>query len=217
MSVGFDPSTDFETITDGLEAVTLNRRGSSSNVSVTSALQRAVSTSEVAGSDGQYTQGDVRWHLPGAEVPSTAPPRIGDSIVDAAGDYWVILSQRLDTLTARWRCVTRNLAVQYGLDDTITIEVAAYTKGTGGAAEQGWSTWKTTRARIQEIRSDNGEREGARQTARIYEIYIATDYAVNHTHRVKDSKGTYYAVTGSSGVGEVGELQTVDATEWRQT
>ena len=95
--------------------------------------------------------------------------------------------------------------------------MAAYSKGTGGAAEHAWSTWKTTRARIQEIGTDRSVREGARQTDKTYAIFIATDYAVDHTHRIKDSKGTYYDVIGSSGVGEVGELQTIDATEWRQT
>ncbi len=215
MSVGFDPSTDFETITDGLEAVTLNRRGSSADVSVTNALQRDVTTSEIAASDGQYTQGDVRWHLPAAEVSAT--PKIGDNIVDAAGDYWAVLNVQLATLSNRWRCITRNVAVQYGLDDRVTIEIAAFAKGTGGAAERTWTVYKTARANIIETTADTEVREGASRTAKQYEIVIVTDTDIGHQHRIKDEKGTYYTIVGSTGQDNVGALQTVQATEWRQT
>jgi hypothetical protein len=215
MSVGFDPSTDFETITDGLEAVTLNRRGSSSNVSVTNALQRAVTTSEVEASNGQYTQGDVRWHLPKAEVAAT--PKIGDSIVDAGDTWWVILTVQEATLSARWRCVSRDVIVQYGLDDTVTIEVAAYSKGDGGAAERSWSTYRTARARIQEVTADAEDREGARRTARQYDIFIVTDLELGHEHRIRGSDGTLYNITGNTGVQDVSALQAIQATEWRHT
>ncbi len=215
MSVGFDPSIDFETITDGLEAITLNRRGSSSNVSVTNALQRAVTTSEIEASNGQYTQGDVRWHLPVAEVAAT--PKIGDSIVDTGDSWWVILTVQEATLSARWRCVSRDVVVQYGLDDTLTIEVAAYSKGDGGAAERSWSTYKTARGRIQEVTADAEDREGARRTARQYDIFLVTDVTIDHTHRIKGVDGTLYNITGNSGVDDLGALQSVQATEWRQT
>lgn len=215
MSVGFDPSTDFETITDGLEAVTLNRRGSSLNVSITNALQRAVTTSEIEASNGQYTQGDVRWHMPAAEVTTT--PKIGDSIVDAGGTWWGVLTVQEATLSARWRCVSRNVIVQYGLDDTVTIEVAAFSKGDGGAAERSWSTYRTARARIQKITADAEDREGARRTATQYDIFVVTDVTLDHTHRIKGVDGTLYQVTGNTGVDDIGALQVVQATEWRQT
>ena len=215
MSVEFDPSTDFEDITDGLQAVTLNRRGSSSNVAVAKALQRAVTTSEVAASDGQYTQGDVRWHLPIAEVADA--PKIGDSIVDAAEDYWEVMTVQLATLSKRWLCVSRNVIVMYGLDDRVTIEVAAFSKGTGGAAERSWSTYKQVRANIIETTADTEVREGASRTAKQYDIVIVTDIAIGHQHRIKDEKGKLYTIVGTTGQDEVGALQTVQATEWRQT
>jgi hypothetical protein len=214
MSVGFDPSTDFETITDGLEPVTLNRRGSSANVSIAKALQRAVTTGEVEASNGQYTQGDVRWHLPKAEVTDT--PKIGDSIVDAGGTYWAILTVQEATLSARWRCVSRDVVIQYGLDDTLTIEVATYVKGDGGAAERTWSTFKTARGRIQELTSDVEDREGARRMATQFDIFIMTDIDFDQNHRIKGVDGKLYNVTGNTGVGDISALQVVQATEWRQ-
>ena len=51
------PGTDFVDVIDGLEAVTLNRRGSSSDVSVTSALQRNVSTAELAPYGRAFVEG----------------------------------------------------------------------------------------------------------------------------------------------------------------
>lgn len=215
MSVGFDPSTDFETITDGLEPVTMNRRNSSLNVSVTHAFQRAVITSEVEASNGQYTQGDVGWHFPKTEVSTT--PKIGDSIVDAGGTWWAVLTVKEEELLGCWKCVSRNVIVQYGLDDTVTIEVAAYSKGDGGAAERSWSTYRTARARIQKITADAEDREGARRTAAQYDIFVVTDVTIDHNHRIKGVDGTYYQITGNTGVDDVGALQVVQATEWRQT
>ena len=179
------------------------------------ALQRAVTTSEVAASDGQYTQGDVRWHLPIAEVADA--PKIGDSIVDAAEDYWEVMTVQLATLSKRWLCVSRNVIVMYGLDDRVTIEVAAFSKGTGGAAERSWSTYKQVRANIIETTADTEVREGASRTAKQYDIVIVTDIAIGHQHRIKDEKGKLYTIVGTTGQDEVGALQTVQATEWRQT
>ena len=94
MSVGFDPSTDFEDITDGLEAVTLNRRGSTPNTSIAHALRRKV-TQGIAGkheaqtSDGQYSINDIAWHLPDAEVGDD--PLVSDSVIDRDNNRHTIL------------------------------------------------------------------------------------------------------------------------------
>jgi hypothetical protein len=214
MTLTFTPGTDFEDVCDGLEAVTLNRRGSSDDVSVTSALQRNVSTTEIAASDGKYQAGDVRWHLPIAEVATT--PKLGDSIVDAAGDYWKILAVRLDTLGRRWRCMTRNLVIAHGLNDTVTIEEATYAKGTGGAMERTYHVWRSgVRARIQEVDTSMETDGGAKRTAKRYQIYLEDDYAVTHNHRIKDRQGNKYKIVGAGNKAELGQCQVVEATEWR--
>ncbi len=214
MTVTFAPGTDFVDVVDGLEAVTLNRRGSSSNVSVTSALQRSVSTAEIAGSDGKYRAGDVRWHLPVSEVSST--PRLGDWIVDAAAERWQVLEVRLDTLSTRWRCVTRNLAIAYGLDDTLVIEKAVYAKGTAGASEASYHVWRSgVRARIQEVAAVMGTEQETQRTAKRFEIFLEDDYAINHNHRIRDRRGNYYRIEGTGNKAELGQAQVVEATEWR--
>ena len=221
MSVGFDPGTDFEDVTDGLEAVTLTPRFSSSTTAVTKALQRAVTTAEVQASDGKYLASDVRWHLPVAEVSSR--PALGTRIVDDGGTYWIILDVQQATLSSRWRCICRNPAIAFGLDDTITIEVvAAYTKGDGGAPERTWKVWKAgVRARIQPVAMDVADEQGAQRTTTTYSIFVVEDfevsgdYAITHNHRIKDAKGTYYRITGFTDAEDIGGLQTIHAEEAR--
>ncbi len=214
MTVTFAPGTDFVDVVDGLEAVTLNRRGSSSNVSVASALQRNVSTTEIGASDGKYRAGDVRWHLPVSLVAST--PQLGDWIVDAALDRWQVLEVRLDTLSRRWRCVTRNLAIAYGLNDTVVIEEATYAKGTGGAAEATYHVWRAgVRARIQDVAAAIGTELETQRTAKRFQIFLEDDYDLTHNHRIRDRKGNYYKIQGTANKAALGQAQVVEASEWR--
>lgn len=209
MGVTFDPSTDFEDVVDGLEAVTLIRRGREPTA-ITDALQRALSTTEITASDGEYLAGDVRWHVPVVQL--VLDPRLGDRIKDAAGNYWTILSRRLDTLEHRWRLVCRDVAIAYGLNDTITILQASYSKGSGGAAEKTWTEWRTgVRARVQEIDAQVDTEHESRIIRRRFEVYIGSDLDVNHRHRVQAGDGTLYRVTGTSGKGQLGQLQTIQA------
>ena len=58
MTLAFDPSNDLVQVADGLEAVTLRRRGSTPGgpgTTIAHALRRSVSTREAAASDGRYT------------------------------------------------------------------------------------------------------------------------------------------------------------------
>lgn len=214
MSVGFDPSTDFQDITDGLETVTLDRRGSSDNVTVTAALQRKIATTEVVASDGKLRSGDVRWHLPRAQVTTT--PRLGDWIEDAAARRWQILQVDDATLQNRWMCAARDLRIAYGLDDTITIERATYGKGTAGAGEETYSIWKTgIRARIQETASDMEVGAGAKRTTREFTILLESDVQILQTDRIKDSRGVFYRIEGTVQQEEIGQPFVIGASEWR--
>ncbi len=221
MSVGFDPSTDFEDITDGLEAVTLDRRGSSDNVSVTKALRRELSVAESRSStgslqvsDGQLRAGDTRWHLPQAEVTTT--PRVGDVIEPSNGDRYQIMEVVLETLGNRWECVSRNLRIAYGLDDTVSIQKATYAKGDGGAQEATWTTYVAgVRARVQEVAATGGVAGGAKQTGRAYDVLLEADLELDAKHRIVDQRGRKYLIVGVTGRAEVGQPMTIEATAWR--
>ena len=105
----FDPSDDL-TVSDGLETVTLLRRGSTSGIAgtvIAHALRRAISAAEAAivttgdvhknvPSGGQYAAAAVVWHLPVAELPIA--PRLGDVILDGQSQRWTILEVKRTTL-----------------------------------------------------------------------------------------------------------------------
>ena len=221
MTVNFDPDGDFADTIDGLETVTLLRRGSSGATVVTHALRRAATTDEptlhnrsntrkVVPGGGRHTASEVTWHLPAEQLGSS--PGLGDSIVDADGRRWTILDVQLTTLRSRWRCSTCNLAVVYGLDDTISILKASYAKGTGGAAESTWRPWKTgVRARIQPAAVKVDTEHGARRTTALYQIFVEEDLALDHDYRIRAADGTIYKVRGTLGAERIGELQTIDA------
>jgi len=218
MPTNLDPSADFAQVTDGTQPVTLLRRGQTpgaAGTAVAHALRRAVSVAEAAESDGRYTAGDVTWHLPCGEAAPA--PRLGDVILDGSGQRWTILEVRLTTLGSRWRCTARNLAVVYGLDDTIAILEAVYAKGEGGAAEATWRTWKTgIRARIQPLATNLTAQQGARQSVARCQIFVAEELDLGHQHRIQGPDGTVYRIVAISGAQRLGQLQTieVEVTSW---
>jgi hypothetical protein len=221
MTLNFVPDGDFAEVADGLETVTLRRRGCSEATVVTHALRRAATTREPTlhnryntqkqvPTGGLHTASEVSWHLPTEELGD--PPRLGDAIVDGQGRRWTILDVQLTTLRTRWQCAACNLAVVYGLDDTVTILMASYGKGYGGAAEPTWRPWRTgVRARIQPAAADVGSGHQARRTTRRFQIFVEEDVVVDHNHRIQGPDGTIYRVRASLGAERIGELQTIDA------
>lgn len=213
MTLAFSPGTDFEDICDGLEAVTLERRDSTTEVSIANALQREVTYREVEISNGRYQLGDVLWRFPQVECPTR--PVLGDKIKDGNSDRWTILDVRDSTLRMSWRCVTRNLTVVHHLNDTITIEKYDVSKGTAGAPERTFYVWRAgIPARIQPISATPGETAGAHKTDRRYEIYCAEDLDIDRRCRVKDQKGNTYRVQQVTGREDIAGLMTIGASLW---
>jgi head-tail adaptor len=208
----FDPSADFVSVCDGLEAVTLHhRRGESETIA--NALHREVTTREAIASNGKYTTADTRFHFPVSSVDSM--PMLGDRIEDASGEYYTILEVQSATLGKRYKCVCRNLAIVNGLDSIITIEKAAYAKGTQGAIERTWKTWRKTRARIQPIESTRDKEAGAQRTIKRYSIVLDTNEPIDNSCRFLDAEGHLYRFEKSTGSEEIGGLQTVEVSGWR--
>ncbi len=122
----FDPSDDLSSVADGVETVTLLRRGRTpgdAGTAIAHALRRAITAGEAAmiasgdvrkqvPSGGQQLADDLVWHLPVAELPDA--PRLGDVILDGDGRRWTILAVKLATLGVRWRCETRDVGIAVG-------------------------------------------------------------------------------------------------------
>jgi len=213
--MSFDPSSDFADLVDGTEPITLNRRGSTpggAGETIQNALRRAITVSEAARSNGKYTASDLTWHLPCEQLSKR--PGLGDVITDAGGQRWTVLDVRAATLQSRWQCSTRNLAVVYALDDTVTVLKAVYAKGDGGAASATWRPWRTgIRARIQPLETGMGVRHASRQAANQYTIFIEEDLSLDHTHRIKAADGTIYKITNIEGTQRIGKLPAIQAEE----
>jgi hypothetical protein len=215
----FNPSDDLTTICDGLETVTLLRRGSVSGAAgtvIAHALRRAMTAAEAE----IVTRGDVRknvpsggwnvsaavvWHLPIAEL--AVAPRLGDAILDGQNQRWTILEVKRTTLGARWRCETRNIAVAFGLDDTVSVLKAA-----DGASGPPWRTWKTgVRARIQPIETKITSTDEGSSTTTRYRIFVEDNLTLDHTYCIRGADGTIYAITSVIGTDRIGELEVIEA------
>ena len=205
----FHPGNDFLMVADGLSAVTVMRPDGSLSTEVAHALRQEIRTEEAKRSRGRYTASDAVWHLPAAELPER--PRLGDVVVDATGQHWTILNVQEATQGSRWRCVTRNLAIVHGLDQTVTIEKATYTKSPSGASETTWQPWRTgLPARIQPRRLEVEERHDRLSTAAKFTVFLAENVAVDHTHRIQGPDGTRYRILGSRRTERIDALMEID-------
>lgn len=226
MTLDFTPADDFADVVDGRETVTYYRRGDTpggSGTTIAGALRRPLTIDEptVANrhavrqprdTNARVTQSDGAWSLPADAL--VGPPRPGDLIVDSQGGRWTVLELQSAVLGGRWRCITRDMAVAHHLDNTIDVLAAHYVKGTAGALEADWRTWRTgVRARIQPTGAVTGVEHQARHTARRVLVFLAEGLALDHTHRLRGRDGALYRVVATSGAERVGELQTVTAEQ----
>lgn len=214
----FDPSNDLPTVADGLEQVTLLRRGRTpgdAGTVIAHALRRGITGGEAAliasgdvrkqvPSGGQQLADDLVWHLPVAELPE--PPRLGDVILDSASRRWTILAVKLATLAARWRCECRDVGIAVSLDDAISVQ-----KNAGDAASPLWRTWKTgIRARIQPLQTTIDSTAETPSTTTRCRIFVEENIALDHTHRIRAADGTIYTILSSTGAERIGELQVIE-------
>jgi hypothetical protein len=90
-------------LVDGTETVTLH---STSVVTIEGARRGALSLAEIEFRQLGLESSDLAWNLPGVELVGLEP-RQGDTIEDASGTLWTILSIVRSPLTLVWRAVTR--------------------------------------------------------------------------------------------------------------
>ncbi|HLA83832.1 MAG TPA: hypothetical protein VJL29_03480 [Thermoguttaceae bacterium] len=192
--MAFDPSDDFADVADMQQAVTLLRPGTSDSRSLAHAVRGTVRASEARASGGRYTEEDVAWHLDGNELDDS--PRPGDLIVEADARRWTVLAARR-TAVGCWRCICRDLVIAHGLDQYVDIEVADFTKDATGAEVAAWRPWRTgVPARIQPVRAAVDNDHARRSLASEFIVYVAGEFRLDQTHRIKAPDGTIYRVVG---------------------
>lgn len=221
MSPSFNPSEDLSAVADGIETVTLLRRGSTLGVAgtvIAHALRRAMSAAQatvvsrgdvnkMVASGGRHLAATVVWHLPIVELPLS--PRLGDVVLDSDGQRWTILEVKRATLGARWRCETKNVAVAFGLDDTISV---LKTVASPSSSEPVWRPWRTgIRARVQPIDTKITTSDGTSTTTTRYRIFIEENVELDHTCCIRGPDGTLFTITAAIGADRIGELQVIEA------
>ena len=198
---------------DGLETATFTHRLDSSTDTISVALFRAISTAEAAASNGKYTTEDVRAHVKTSEVGTNPVP--GDTITDASGVTWTILSVQRDTLATRWRLVCRLLDITDEASTLITIEAASWAKSAGGAQVATWSTSQSNvRAQIQRIAADETSETNQRQVKARFVITCEVQNLVGKSHRIVDASAVTYRILGYRNTDRIDSLYEILAEVW---
>ena len=198
---------------DGLETATLTHRLDSSTDAITACLFRAISIKEAEVSDGKYTTDDVRAHVKASEV--AVAPVSGDTITDASGVIWTILSVRRDTLATRWRLICRVLDIIDEAATLITIEAATWAKSHGGAQTATWSASQSNvRALIQRIAAAETDETNQRQVKARFVITCEVQNLVGKSHRIVDSASTIYRILGYQNTDRIDSLYEILAEVW---
>ena len=191
MAIELNVRDDFATIVDGLEAITLKRRGSADTVAVPKAWRYSSQTEEAEAGISGVVRSDVVWQFAWDE--SVDQPRIGDSVIDGANECWTILSVDQRGAKSRLRCVTRNLQIVHQLDDRIEIQQAIWEDSGSGPEIVGWTTLRTAvPARIQPERTTIDNAADPPTSTATYRVMLADDIALDHNHRLVGPDGSIY-------------------------
>jgi hypothetical protein len=86
---------------DGCETVTITQAGTLEEQTVDNVLCRPVSLNEIELAGGSFSHGDVKFHVPAAELAFV--PAAGDSVLDEESNEWNVLAVDLLALESRYR------------------------------------------------------------------------------------------------------------------
>ncbi len=138
MPIELNLENDFSTILDGGEPLTLRRRGTTTTIAVPVAWRYTSLTQAAEPGIAGVTRGDVAWQFEWDSA--VAPPHVGDQLIDAANDFWTILSVEIRGNSSRLRCHARNLRVTFALDDRVAIQAALWDTSGPTPVITGWFT-----------------------------------------------------------------------------
>ena len=143
---------------------------------------------------GSFRRAAAGRHDPGRRRPALDDPR---SATRALG--------------ARWRCRTRELSIAFGLEDTIDVLKAEYSKSESGAVETSWTVFSEgVRGRIQPLETLVAAENSAEASVRRCRIMLEESFDLDHTNRLRGPGGVLYRIVSAAGFPKLGELQTVE-------
>ncbi len=114
-----DLTHDFQLLDDDLEAVTLRRRDSTSELFVEIAKRQQATTQAAEPGEGSVVQADVVWHL---QLPHDEQmPQVGDVLIDQQKSRWTILQSQSLFALGRCKCATRELRLAFGCHQLVDV------------------------------------------------------------------------------------------------
>jgi hypothetical protein len=210
MAVEFNAEGDFATIIDGTESLTLKRRDRATTIAVATARRLSSQTVEAEPAGGHVAEADVDWQFPWADA--TEPPRLGDTLIDANGDCFTILSVEKRALTGRVRCTTRNLRLVYQLNDRVDVQQAVWDDPGGGPEIVGWTTIRAALpARIQPERIDVDNTVSPPTASTTYRIILGEPLALPADARFVDPLGNAFQLVKLTQTDRIDALPVAEA------
>lgn len=130
-------TTDFASVIDGLQAVTVQRdAGGSVAIAAARLVGRAVS--EEPSSDGGVLIDDLVWDLPWPD--GAAPIDVGDEIEHGASESCVVLRVEQRGPGVRFRCTARDVTVSGVTGVLVDLESPVWEDLGSGPEITGWTT-----------------------------------------------------------------------------
>ena len=123
MTLGWKADDDFTQVVDTLETVTLKRAGCSDEVTM-EAWRFSDKTNDEPGTEGAVHRSEAIWQLPFIE--GTAPPAVGDRLIDGAGACWIVVQVDQFRGETRRRCFTRRVSLRADVAEWMDLEKAVW-------------------------------------------------------------------------------------------
>jgi hypothetical protein len=191
MTIELNVESDFAAVVDGAEPITLKRRDSAATIAIAAAWRFSSRTSEAEAGGGHVAQRDIVWQFPWDAANDL--PRLGDSLIDAAGGCYTILSVEQLRAATRLRCTTRNLSLVYQLNDRIEVQQAVWEDTGGGPEIVGWTTIRAAlAARIQPERLEVDNASSPAIATATYRIILGEQIELDADTRFVDLLGNIY-------------------------
>jgi len=202
MTITLDFESDIDYF-DGLEDVVYKKRNAITGISI-EALRREVPLKEVMASDGHYKLSDVRFHTKLSNIDS---PQLGDVIEDQDGDSYTILERRKDTLSARWKLLTRNLSITESLNTSVNVILVTYIADPATFVDlPNYQYYKRNlRAKIHRPSFDENTEHGILETEGVF-IVITEDATLTTNHLFEDQNGYIYKINSSDKLDQIDML-----------
>ena len=206
MPLTLDITGDFS-IVDNLETVTVTAKNNSDE-SVDSCFSTPIRTREIAASNGRYTAGDVRFHVPVDNT--TAPPAVVIVPPTSGGEVYTILDVDNAGMSGIYKCGSRLLDIYNELNTLITVQVATWSKNANGVQAATWANEATSiRAKIQPATEQIETDEGARGVKKRFTIFLEAERTLDHDRRIVGPDSSIYKILAYQGRDRLDQLPSV--------